>query len=140
MQNGSAPSSTSADDTLHVVAAVVERDGLILITRRLAGTHLEGLWEFPGGKVDALETHAAALRREMREELAGDVDVQDLILTTTHHYPARRVTLHFYRCALKGPIRPMLGQEIRWIARADLRSLAFPEADSALIELLSASA
>ena len=121
-----------------MVAAIIELGGRILITRRLRGTHLEGLWELPGGKVDAGETHAAALRREIREELDVDVDVQQLVLSTTHHYPARSVALHFYRCSLGGTPRPMLGQEMRWVARDELRALEFPAADAELIAKLSA--
>ena len=120
-----------------VVAAVIERESLFLVTRRQRGVHLEGCWEFPGGKVDADETQAAALRREVREELDADVEVADLILTTTHAYPDRTVTLHFYRCRLIGTPRPLLGQEMQWVPRAQLATLAFPPADEELITLLA---
>jgi mutator protein MutT len=72
--------------------------------------HLAGLWEFPGGKIHGAESHADALRREMREELDADVDVLDLVFETTHAYPERIVTLFFYRCVLKDRPRPLLGQ------------------------------
>src|SRR5712691_9866651 len=85
-----------------VTAAVIERDGCFLVTRRQKGVHLEGCWEFPGGKIDPHETHAAALKREIREELDADVDVGRLLLTTTHAYPEKTVTLFFYRCHLVG--------------------------------------
>src|SRR6185436_16834932 len=88
--------------TLNVVAAVVERDGCFLVTRRQAGVHLAGLWEFPGGKVAAGESHEAALRREMLEELDTDVAVRSLVSTAAHAYDDRHVTLHFYRCELAG--------------------------------------
>lgn len=120
-----------------VVAAVVERDGRFLVTRRQKGVHLEGLWEFPGGKTDRNETHAAALAREMREELDTDVDVGDLLLATTHGYPERTVTLYFYLCRLIGSPRPLLGQEMKWVAREELTTLGFPPADEALIRILT---
>lgn len=123
-----------------VVAAVVEEGGRFLVTRRQAGVHLEGLWEFPGGKIDADETHAAALRREIREELDADVRVGDLVLATTHVYPEKAVTLYFYRCTLGGVPRPLLGQEMRWVDRDELRTLGFPAADEELIRLLTQTA
>lgn len=123
--------------TLHVVAAVVERDGCFLVTRRQAGTHLAGLWEFPGGKVAPDESHEAALRREMQEELGTDVAVRGIVSTAAHAYEDRHVTLHFYECDLAGTPRPLLGQEMRWVPRAELRSLGFPPADEELIEILT---
>ena len=123
-----------------VVAAVIEVAGAFLVTRRPAGVHLAGLWEFPGGKIDTGETHAGALRREMREELDTDVAVHDLVLSTVHAYPGRTVRLYFYRCALAGTPRPLLGQEMRWVPRGELAALGFPPADEALIRVLTASA
>jgi 8-oxo-dGTP diphosphatase len=136
LPNASAPSSTPPNETIVVVAAVIESGDSVLVTRRLRGTHLEGMWEFPGGKVDAAERHDEALRREIREELDATIDVHELLLTTTHHYPERSVSLHFFRCTLTSEPRAVLGQEMRWIRRADLGTLAFPPADRELIELL----
>jgi 8-oxo-dGTP diphosphatase len=122
--------------TLNVVAAVVERDGCFLVTRRQPGVHLAGLWEFPGGKVADGETHEEALRREMVEELGTDVAVRSLVSTVAHAYDDRHVTLHFYYCELAGAPRPLLGQEMRWVARAELPMLGFPPADEELIAFL----
>ena len=121
-----------------VVAAVVEEDGAYLVTRRPDGVHLAGLWEFPGGKIDPEESHADALRREMREELDTDVEVLDLVLQTTHVYPERSVALFFYNCVLQQKPRPLLGQEMRWVRRSELPSLGFPPADEELIRILGA--
>ena len=126
--------------TLAVVAAVIEHADRFLITRRQDGVHLAGHWEFPGGKVGAGETHAAALRREIIEELDTDVVVHELVLETSHKYPERDVTLFFYRCDLLGTPKPMLGQQMEWIPRAQLSSLLFPPADDELIRLLAAGA
>lgn len=123
-----------------VVAAVIEDADRFLVTRRQAGVHLEGLWEFPGGKIDDRETHSDALRREIHEELDADVEVGDLVLATTHVYPEKTVTLYFYRCRLVGTPRPLLGQEMRWVPRPELKTLGFPAADEALISLLSQTA
>ena len=123
-----------------VVAAVIERDDHFLVTRRVDGVHLAGMWEFPGGKIDAGETHQAALRRELIEELDTDSDVGELVFETTHDYGDVVVRLYFYRCSLTGTPRPLLGQEMRWVPRADLPLLGFPEADAELIKRLTTSA
>jgi 8-oxo-dGTP diphosphatase len=120
-----------------VVAAVIERDGSFLLTRRLEGTHLAGKWEFPGGKIAPGETHTQALQREIREELDAAVDVGALVFEIEHPYPDRTISLHFYRCALRGEPKPLLGQEMKWVPRADLRTLDFPPADEELIDRLT---
>jgi len=125
--------------TIVVTAAVVERDGMFLVTRRQKGTHLEGYWEFPGGKCEPGETLVASLARELDEELAVDARVGDEVFTTSHAYPERRVELHFFRCELRGEPRPQLGQEMRWVSRAELATLAFPPADTELIDTLRRS-
>ena len=123
-----------------VTAAVIERNDSFLVTRRPPGTHLEGYWEFPGGKCDAGESLAACLRREILEELDADVVIGREILSVAHDYPERVVELHFFECDLAREPRPALGQEMLWAKRADLRALRFPPADDELIaRLLTAS-
>ena len=103
-------------DHIIVVAAVIEQAGRFLITRRLKGTHLAGYWEFPGGKVPRK------------------------IFDTSHAYPERTVELHFYRGDLTAEPEPMLGQELRWIAREEFGDFEFPPADAELIDgLINAS-
>lgn len=123
--------------TLVVVAAVIERDGHFLVTRRQSGVHLEGFWEFPGGKCEPGETLAEGLIRELREELGVAAAVDDEILTTTHEYSDRRVELHFLRCRITGEPQPQQGQAMRWVERQALRDLPFPPADEALIARLT---
>lgn len=122
--------------TIVVAAAVIERDDRFLLTRRQRGVHLEGCWEFPGGKCEPGETHAACLLREIREELGVEAAVGDELLTTTHPYSDRCVELHFLRCEVGGAPAPQLGQEMRWVAREELATLAFPPADTELIHML----
>jgi mutator protein MutT len=125
--------------TLVVTAAVIERGGAFLVTRRQRGVHLEGYWEFPGGKCNPGEALDACIRRELIEELGTDADVGRERLVTTHQYPGRRVELHFIDCQLLHDPRPLLGQEMRWVSRAELSSLQFPPADDELIALLRQS-
>jgi 8-oxo-dGTP diphosphatase len=119
-----------------VTAAVIERGGRFLVTRRQQGVHLEGLWEFPGGKCDTGESLEACLGRELREELDVGATIGREIFTITHEYSERSVELHFLRCDVIGEPRPLLGQEMRWVAREELAALEFPPADAELIEIL----
>lgn len=119
-----------------VAAAVIRRDGAFFVTRRHAGVHLEGYWEFPGGKCDEGEMLEACLVREIREELDVAVRVGAELLAVTHDYPERVVELRFFECEMEGTPRPMLGQEMRWVRREDLASLPFPPADTELLDLL----
>ena len=123
--------------TIVVTAAVIDRDGRFLVTRRQQGVHLEGYWEFPGGKCDPGETIATCVSRELLEELDVDIDVGEEVFTTSHAYPDRTVELHFVECQLRGDPRPQVGQELRWAARDDLSLLPFPPADAELIRLLT---
>lgn len=123
--------------TLVVAAAVIETGDGYLLTRRLNGTHLEGFWEFPGGKREADESLDECLRRELLEELGVHSTVGNEILTVTHHYPELSVELHFLACTLSEFPRPVLGQEMRWVPRQELSSLMFPPADEQLIRLLA---
>ena len=120
-----------------VTAAVIERDGRFLVTRRPAGVHLEGYWEFPGGKCEAGETLEACLVRELQEELDVDAIVGGEVLSTTHMYPERTIELHFFSVTLQGRPAPQFGQDMQWVLREDLRRLRLPPADDELVALLT---
>jgi 8-oxo-dGTP diphosphatase len=130
---------TPGREPVVVIAAVVERNGRFLMTRRLEGTHLSGLWEFPGGKCEPGESHQACLQRELDEELGVTGQIGAEIIVTEHAYPERLVRLHFRRCTLDEEPRARLGQAMRWVSRDELRNLPLPEADKALVEILLAS-
>jgi len=123
--------------TIVVAAAVIEENGRFLVTRRPPGVHLEGYWEFPGGKCAPGESLHACMRRELAEELDVDAAVGQELLSTTHAYDDRLVELHFLRCRIAGAPVPQQGQEMRWVSHDGLRALDFPPADAALIELLA---
>ena len=127
---------------IEVAAALIrDREGRYLITQRRRGSHLEGLWEFPGGKRDAGEDLAACLRRELTEELGASFAVGEKVDTIRWDYPDRTVVLHFYRCRLEsGTIEPQESQAMAWVAAPDLSDYDFPPADRELIARLRASA
>ncbi len=130
------PSPQGGEGVIEVVAAVIERAGRILIARRHGGSHLGGLWEFPGGKRQPGETPEAALVREIREELDAAVTVGELLDDVEWTYPEKTVRLLFFRCALAGEPRAAEGQEIAWVAPADLDRYEFPPADEGLVARL----
>jgi 8-oxo-dGTP diphosphatase len=123
---------------IEVAAALIRDDGgRYLITQRRRGSHLEGLWEFPGGKVEAGETPATGLRRELQEELGATFTVGDLVETVRWEYPDRTVVLHFFDCRLQsGEIVPREGQAMAWVAADALAAYDFPPADRELIARL----
>jgi mutator protein MutT len=125
-------------ETVEVAAALIQDDaGRYLIARRRRGTHLAGLWEFPGGKREGDETLEACLRRELVEELNAEFEVGEKIDTVRWEYPEKTVVLHFYRCRLeRGAIEPREGQAVAWVAPARLNDYEFPPADLALITRL----
>ena len=92
-QDSSRASPERSEGHIEVVAAVIERGGRILIARRHVGSHLGGLWEFPGGKRQAGETAEAALVREIREELDAAVSVGELLDDVEWRYPEKTVRL-----------------------------------------------
>lgn len=131
---------SSAPDvpTILVAAAVVEQDGRVLVTRRTAGSHLAGYWEFPGGKCRDGEPIEHCLKREMREELDVEAEPGRLLHATRHAYPERIVELRFFQCTLRGEPTPVLGQEMRWVRRDELPLLRFPPPDEEIVRTLAA--
>jgi len=126
---------------VEVTAAVIERRGQFLVTRRDPAKHLGGLWEFPGGKRERGESLEACLQREIREELGIHARVGARLALVPWTYPERRVLLHFFRCRIASdPITPREGQPYRWVTRAELAALPTPPADAELIASLAGGA
>jgi mutator protein MutT len=125
-------------DVVEVVAALIQDDkGRYLITRRRGGSHLAGMWEFPGGKREPGESLEAALRRELIEELSATFSVGEKVETVRWTYPERTVVLHFYRCRFEsGTIEPREQQAMEWVEPARLGEREFPPADRELIARL----
>ena len=125
---------------IEVAAALIQDEaGRYLITQRRRGSHLAGLWEFPGGKQEAGESPEACLRRELAEELAGNFSVGEPFATIRWEYQDRTVTLHFFRCRLEsGTIEPRESQTMAWVAAERLDEFDFPPADRELVARLCA--
>ena len=123
--------------TVIVVAGVLFEAGRVLLTQRKKGSHLEGLWELPGGKIDPDEDPRDALVRELREELGIEVDVGAPIEVTSHRYPEKRVLLLFFEVTRKlgsPEPKPLDVADLTWATREELDGLQFPAADVAVIE------
>ena len=120
-----------------VVAAAIENRGRFLLGRRPPEGMLGGLWEFPGGKVDAGESLEDALKRELREELGIETDIEAWIGSVDHAYTHLRVTLHLFRCRVAaGKPQPLFHSELKWAPRAHFDRYAFPKANLKLLPLV----
>ena len=122
---------------IEVSAALVFREGRLLITQRHAGSHLGGLWEFPGGKREAGETFEECLVREIREELGVEISVGELFEEVRHDYPEKSVHLKFFKCRLlAGEPQALDCAAVKWVDHAGLGAHEFPAADARLLERL----
>jgi len=125
--------------TIDVTAGLVFRYGKLLITQRKPDSHLGGLWEFPGGKLEPGETFETALVRELDEELGIDVDVGDLLEEITHDYAEKSVHLKFFKCRHRGrEPHPHDVHALAWIKVGELDAYEFPAADAKLLGKLRA--
>jgi 8-oxo-dGTP diphosphatase len=120
---------------VHVAVGVISDGGTgILVARRAQSAHQGGLWEFPGGKVEAGETVQAALHRELLEELAIEVRNCEPLLTIEHDYPDKSVLLDVWWIdAFDGEPQGREGQPLQWVDAAELCGLEFPEANVPII-------
>jgi 8-oxo-dGTP diphosphatase len=120
-----------------IAIAVVEQDGQFLIGRREVGVALAGLWEFPGGKVEANESPEAAAIRECLEETGVLVTVVGQYERVEYRYAHGNVDLHFFACR---PVEPgqTLSARFRWVKAAELPKYEFPAANADLVKRLAA--
>jgi mutator protein MutT len=130
----------TAQPIIEVSAALIFRSGKLLITRRHAGAHLGGLWEFPGGKREPDETFAQCLVREIHEELGAPIAVGERFESITHAYPEKTVRLEFFVCRFTGGEPQPLGCEaLQWVGKSELQDYEFPAADARLLQKLQNS-
>ena len=120
---------------VHVAAAVIRGvDGRILLARRADTQHQGGLWEFPGGKVEADESVATALSRELQEELGIQVTTARPLIKVQHDYPDKQVLLDVWEVsAFTGEPHGAEGQPLAWVAPRDLVNYEFPAANAPIV-------
>jgi A/G-specific adenine glycosylase len=121
------------------VAVIWNDIGQILIDKRPQQGLLGGLWEFPGGKIEANETVTDCIRREIQEELGIEITVGEHLITVDHAYTHFKVTLIVHHCRhLQGEPQPIECDEIRWVTLDDIESYPFPKANQQIIDALKA--
>ena len=131
--------SITMDERKHieVVAAIIVRDCRIFATQRGYG-EWKDWWEFPGGKIEYGETPEDALKREIREELATEIEVDELLTTVEYDYPKFHLTMHCYLCTIiSGDLSLLEHEDARWLAIDELDSVKWLPADKDVIEKLS---
>ena len=122
---------------LKVVVGIILQGDKLLIAKRPKEQHQGGLWEFPGGKVEAGESNLDALKRELKEEVNIKVKEAQLFEEIQFDYPDKSVHLLFYKVIeFTGDAKGLEGQEVRWVNLSRLNNYSFPEANNEIIKLL----
>lgn len=122
--------------TIQVVAAVIIKDGKVFATQRGYG-EWKDWWEFPGGKIEVGETPEEALKREIREELATEIEVGDMLTTVEYDYPKFHLTMHCYLCTIiSGQLSLLEHESARWLAIDEMNSVKWLPADVEVKNLL----
>jgi len=124
---------------LVVACALIDPDGRVLIAQRPEGRSMAGLWEFPGGKIEADERPESALIRELKEELAIEVNEACLapFIFASHAYPDFHLLMPLYVCRRwEGTPRAVEATALKWVHPRDLASYPMPAADMPLIPML----
>ena len=122
---------------IEVVAAILHRDGAYFATQRGYG-EFEGMWEFPGGKIEPGESREVALKREIQEELGVDIAIENLLYTTEYDYPSFHLTMHCYLCSIaSGEIELREHKSARWLRPEEFGSVEWLPADKDVISRLN---
>jgi 8-oxo-dGTP diphosphatase len=125
---------------IRVVGAMLTRDdGRYLITQRLPTSSLPLLWEFPGGRVEADESDQDALARELREEMAVEIEVLERVMLHQHAYTHYDIDFRVFRCRLRSPeskIQHLKVHDHRWVTLEEMSNYRFPDADARTLEKL----
>lgn len=125
--------------TIEVVAAIILRDGAYFATQRGYG-EFEGMWEFPGGKIEPGESREDALKREIQEELGVDIYIKELLCTTEYDYPTFHLTMHCYLCSVaSGEIELREHKSAQWLTAETLDTVEWLPADKEIIAKLRAN-
>ncbi len=130
----------TAKRTIVVAAAVIFRGDTVLLTRRAAGTHLENMWEFPGGKVEQGEDPRHTIERELREELGVEASAAECLEVTFWRYPTKDVLLLFFVTHISNDaiIQHLQVSDHVWATRDTLSRYPMPPADERIVSLVRA--
>ena len=121
---------------IEVVAAIIRAGNTIFATQRGYG-EFEGMWEFPGGKMEAGELPEAALAREIREELAVEIGIDQLLCTVNYDYPQFHLTMYCFMCHITAGVPQLLEHKsARWLSASDLDAVEWLPADIEVVKLL----
>ena len=119
------------------VGVVLNAQGLVLIDQRMEEGLLGGMWEFPGGKQEPGESIETCIKRELMEELGIVVSVGEELITVDHAYSHKKLRFVVHLCAwVSGDPQPLVSQQVRWVAPDQLKTFAFPAANTRMIEAL----
>ena len=122
--------------TIEVVAAIIHQNGKILATQRGYGD-FKGMWEFPGGKMEAGETEEDAIVREIREELNVEISVERKVCTVKYDYPTFHLVMHCFWCSIgSGELELKEHQSARWLEPSEWESVDWLPADIEVVEQL----
>ncbi|MBN2452891.1 MAG: (deoxy)nucleoside triphosphate pyrophosphohydrolase [Candidatus Omnitrophica bacterium] len=122
---------------LTVTAAVIEKDGKILIAKRRKGDRHGGRWEFPGGKLNTGESPEDCLRREIKEELGVDIEIGEFVCKSAFRYMLVPLELLVYRARhISGTFRPLDHDELKWVYPSELKAYDFVKADEKVVDKL----
>lgn len=118
-----------------VVAALIRRQGKVLVGQRPEGGSLAKTWEFPGGKIELDESPESALARELKEELGIEAEIGKLSFAGTHTYGKTGILFLFYEVKFwKGQIKPNQHMDLRWVTNKELKELELPEANTKFLK------
>jgi 8-oxo-dGTP diphosphatase len=125
-------------DTIKVVCGIIYQDGKVFICRRRPGKHLEGYWEFPGGKIEPNEDGKDSLARELKEELDMEVQIRDYFATSNYSYESLTIELIAYHCDLVRYSSKLTDHDkFEWISPGDLLKWKLAPADIPLAKKLA---
>lgn len=121
---------------IEVVAAILHQNGRYLATQRGYG-EFEGMWEFPGGKIEPGEIQEDALKREIQEELGIEIIIEKQLCTTEYDYPSFHLSMNCFLCSISsGEIELREHKSARWLTTEQMNTLEWLPADIKIIELL----
>ena len=124
---------------IEVVAAVITNEDKFLITQRVGG-QFDGMWEYPGGKIETGESHHVALKREIKEELDVEIDIDEFLTTITYQYETFHLTMHLYYCHVtSGELTLNEHASMRWIELDEAKNIYWVPADVQVVDLIARS-